>query len=197
MTAISTAIETAETAGRQADFGLIPLNTLTILHRSIRAADREADLEALATAIKSLGLLRNLSVTRADGDRFTVVAGGRRLAALKALAKQGALARDFPVPCHILDAAAALESSLAENVQRVATDAMDEVDAFAALKDQGFDPSAIAQRFGVTHRHVDQRLALAALSPKLKAAYRKSDLSLDAARAFCIEPDPARQEAVF
>jgi ParB family chromosome partitioning protein len=101
------------------------------------------------------------------------------------------------VPCHVLDDEAALESSLAENVQRVATDAMDEVDAFAALKDQGFDASAIAQRFGCTIRHVDQRLALAALSPKLKAAYRKGDLSLDAARAFCIEPDPARQEAVF
>ena len=178
-------------------FAHIPLNRLTISDQNIRRTDRKADLEALAASIKSLGLLQNLSVTRAEGDRFTVVAGGRRLAALKALAKQGAIARDFPVPCHVLDDEAALESSLAENVQRVATDAMDEVDAFAALKDQGFDASAIAQRFGVTHRHVDQRLALAALSPKLKAAYRKSDLSLDAARAFCIEPDPARQEAVF
>lgn len=97
----------------------------------------------------------------------------------------------------ILDDAAALESSLAENVQRVAADAMDEVDAFAALKEQGFDVGAIALRFGVAHRHVEQRLALAALSPKLKAAYRKGDLALEAARAFCIEPDHARQEAVF
>ena len=178
-------------------FAHIPLNRLTVSDQNIRRTDRKADLEALAASIKSLGLLQNLSVTRADGERFTVVAGGRRLAALKALAKQGAIARDFPVPCHILDDEAALESSLAENVQRVATDAMDEVEAFAALKDQGFDPSAIAQRFGCSIRHVDQRLALAALSPKLKAAYRKGGLSLDAAQAFCIEPDPARQEAVF
>ncbi len=99
--------------------------------------------------------------------------------------------------CHVLDDNAALESSLAENVQRVATDAMEEVDAFAALKDHGFDASAIAQRFGCTIRHVDQRLALAALSPKLKAAYRTGNLSLDAARAFCIEPDPTHQDAVF
>jgi ParB family chromosome partitioning protein len=193
----NTKIETAETSGPQAGFVLIPLNKLAISERNIRRTDRKADLDALAASIKSLGLLQNLSVTRAEGDRFTVVAGGRRLAALKALAKQGAIARDFPVPCHILDDKAATESSLAENVQRVATDAMDEVDAFAALKDQGFDASAIAQRFGCTIRHVDQRLALAALSPKLKAAYRKGDLSLDAARAFCIEPDPVRQEAVF
>ncbi len=197
MTVVSTKFETAETNSRQPGFVRIPLNKLAISERNIRRTDRRADLEALAASIKSLGLLQNLSVTRADGDRFTVVAGGRRLAALTALAKQGVIARDFPVPCHILDDDAALESSLAENVQRVATDAMDEVDAFAALKDQGFDTTAIAQRFGCTIRHVDQRLALAALSPKLKAAYRKGDLSLDAARAFCIEPDVARQEAVF
>jgi ParB/RepB/Spo0J family partition protein len=181
----------------QSGFAHIPLNNLTISAQNIRRTDRKADLEALAASIKSLGLLQNLSVTRSGADRFSVVAGGRRLAALKALAKQGAVAKDYPVPRHILDDAAALESSLAENVQRVATDAMDEVDAFAALKDRSFDASAIAQRFGCTIRHVDQRLALAALSPKLKAAYRKGDLSLDAARAFCIEPDHARQEAVF
>lgn len=197
MTAMSTAFETAETTDPQAGFVRIALNKLAISERNIRRTDRKVDLDALAASIRSLGLLQNLSVTRAEGDRYTVVAGGRRLAALKALAKQGAIARDFPVPCHILNDDAATESWLAENVQRVATDAMDEVEAFTALKDQGFDASAIAQRFGCTIRHVDQRLALAALSPKLKSAYRKGDLSLDAARAFCIESDPARQEAVF
>ncbi len=178
-------------------FAQIPLNKLAISEQNIRRTDRKADLEALAASIKSLGLLQNLSVTRGGNDRFNVVAGGRRLAALKALAKQSVIAKDYPVPCHILDDAAALESSLAENVQRVAADAMDEVDAFAALHEQGFDVGAIAQRFGVNHRHVEQRLALAALSPKLKAAYRKGDLSLEAARAFCIEPNHGRQEAVF
>jgi ParB family chromosome partitioning protein len=178
-------------------FAFIPLTRLTISQRNMRRTDRKADVDALAASIRSLGLLQNLSVTRSDSDTFAVVAGGRRLAALKALAKQGALPKDFPVPCHILEDAAALESSLAENVQRVAADAMDEVEAFAALMEQGFDVGAIAQRFGVAHRHVEQRLALASLSPKLKAAYRKGDLALEAARAFCIEPYHARQEAVF
>jgi ParB family transcriptional regulator, chromosome partitioning protein len=187
----------APEAATQSAFAHIPLNKLAISEQNIRRTDRKADLDALAASIKSLGLLQNLSVTRAGNDRFTVVAGGRRLAALKTLAKQGVIAKDYPVPCQILDDAAALESSLAENVQRVATDAMDEVEAFAALREQGFDVGAIALRLGVAHRHVEQRLALGALSPKLKAAYRKGDLALEAARAFCIEPDHARQEAVF
>jgi ParB family chromosome partitioning protein len=197
MTAISHVEPETQQSPNQSGFAQIPLNKLAISDQNIRRTDRKADLEALVASIKSLGLLQNLSVTRAENNRFNVVAGGRRLAALKALAKQGVIAKDYPVPCHILDNKAALESSLAENVQRVAADAMDEVEAFAALTEQGFDVGAIAQRFGVNHRHVEQRLALASLSPKLKAAYRKGDLALEAARAFCIEPDHARQEAVF
>ena len=198
MTAVlNLTVKAGATEPAPAGFAFIPLTKLAISPQNIRRTDRKVDLDALAASIRSLGLLQNLSVTRAEGDRFTVVAGGRRLAALKALAKQGDIARDFPVPCHILDDGTAIESSLAENVQRVAADAMDEVDAFAALKEQGLDAPAIAQRFGCTIRRVEQRLVLAALSPKLKAAYRKGDLSLDAARAFCIEPDQSRQEAVF
>jgi ParB family transcriptional regulator, chromosome partitioning protein len=189
--------ELQEAQSSEGHFTLIPLHKLAVSPQNIRRTDRKADLDALAASIRSLGLLQNLSVTPGAEGRFTVVAGGRRLAALKALAKQGVLAKDYLVPCHILNDAAALESSLAENVQRVAADAMDEVEAFAALKGQGFEVGAIAQRFGVNHRHVEQRLALASLSPKLKAAYRKGDLALEAARAFCLEPDHGRQEAVF
>ena len=86
MTAMSTAFETAETTDPQAGFVRIALNKLAISERNIRRTDRKVDLDALAASIRSLGLLQNLSVTRAEGDRYTVGAGGRRLAALKALA---------------------------------------------------------------------------------------------------------------
>jgi ParB-like chromosome segregation protein Spo0J len=59
-----------------------------------------------------------------------------------------------------------VEVSLVENVQRVAMDAMDEVDAYAALVAEGATARDVASRFGVTRRHVDQRLALAGLSPE-------------------------------
>ncbi|RYG36586.1 MAG: hypothetical protein EON93_04880, partial [Burkholderiales bacterium] len=55
----------------------------------------------------------------------------------------------------------------------------------------------VAHRFGVTRRHVDQRLALAGLSPKIKAAWKRGDVSLDAARAFCLVEDHSQQEVVF
>ena len=76
----------------------------------------EADLIA---SIKAHGLLENL-VARADdpghdgAKRFAVVAGGRRLAALKALAEDGTLDADHPAPCKIAANGNAGELSLAE-----------------------------------------------------------------------------------
>ena len=63
----------------------------------------EAQLRA---SIAEHDLLENLVVRPdepdADGiERFAVVAGGRRLAALRALAENGTLHADQPVPCKI------------------------------------------------------------------------------------------------
>lgn len=175
----------------------IPLNKLSASKLNVRKANRKEDIEALAASIAAHGLLQNLSVIAANQNRFEVVAGARRLAALKSLAASGAIAKDFVVPCQVLEPEDAGEASLAENVQRVAMDAMDEVEAFGALMEAGSTMDDIARRFGCGARHVEQRLALAQLSPKLKSAYRRGDLSLDAARAFCIVDDHAKQEAVF
>lgn len=176
---------------------LIPLNRLIVSRLNVRRTDRKADIDALAASISAHGLLQNLTVSPTETDKFEVVAGGRRHAALKSLAKSGAIARDFAVPCQIIESGGANEVSLAENVQRVAMDAMDEVDAFSALADAGQSVDDIARRFGIGARHVEQRLALAALSPKIKTAYRRGDVTLDAARAFCLVDDHPKQEAVF
>jgi ParB family chromosome partitioning protein len=176
---------------------LIPLNKLVLSEANVRRRDRKGDIDALAASIASHGLLQNLAATDGGDGKHRVIAGGRRLAALKLLAKSGAIARDYPVPCQIVPMEAASETSLAENVQRIAMDPIDEADAYAGLVGQGHDCEAISRRFGVARRHVEQRLALAALSPRLKAAWKRGDLGLDAARAFCIEPDHSKQDAVF
>jgi ParB family chromosome partitioning protein len=175
----------------------IPLNKLVVSTVNVRKTDRKADIPALAASITSHGLLQNLSVVPADDGKFTVIAGGRRLAALKMLAKGGAIAKDYPVPCSVIAEINATEASLAENIHRVAMNPLDECEAFDTLQKQGHDPVGIARRFGVTVKHVEQRLALANLSPRLKAAWKRKDLSLDAARAFCLVTDHVRQEAVF
>jgi|CXWL01.1.fsa_nt_gi ParB family chromosome partitioning protein len=181
----------------QSTIQYVPLNRLLTSRLNVRRTDRKADIQALSVSIASLGLLQNLTVTPAENDKFEVVAGARRLAALKSLAKTGSIARDFAIPCQVIDSAGAGEVSLVENYHRVALGAMDEVDAFTVLLEAGSSIDDVARRFGCTQRHVEQRLALARLSPKLKNAYRRSELSLDAARAFCLVDDHAKQEAVF
>lgn len=179
------------------DIQHIPLNKLVESADNVRRTERKREIDALAASIAAHGLLQNLTVTERGAGKYAVVAGARRHAALKLLARQGERARDWPVPCHVVDAAVAVEASLAENVQRIDMNAMDEVEAYAALVDGGASVANIAQRFGATIRHVEQRLALARLSPRLRTAYRKGELTLDVARAFCLDPDHAAQERVF
>jgi ParB family chromosome partitioning protein len=184
---------TAETQSIQ----FIPLNQLIPSPRNVRRMDRKADIDSLAASISARGLLQNLCVVPSADGKYEVDAGGRRLAALKKLARDKTIPKNFAVPCHVVPLEEGREVSLIENVHRVAMDAMDEVDAFAALIAEGATPDDVARRFGVTRRHVDQRLALAGLSPKIKAAWKRGDVSLDAARAFCLVEDHAQQEAVF
>lgn len=176
---------------------LIPLSKLVPHEENVRRTDKHTDIEQLAASIAAHGLLQNLSVIARGDGRFGVVAGGRRLAALRLLSKQGKLARGYAVPCNLLDPEDGGEASLAENIQRQAMNPMDEMEAFVRLADSGLDADAIAQRFGASIRHVEQRLALGRLSPKLRAGYRKGDLTLDVARAFCTTDDHAAQERLY
>ncbi|RYG31221.1 MAG: ParB/RepB/Spo0J family partition protein, partial [Burkholderiales bacterium] len=175
----------------------IPLNKLTTSSLNVRKKDRKTDIDVLAASILAHGLLQNLNVVPSEEGKYEVVAGGRRLAALKALAKAGAIGRDHAVPCKVVPNEFAREASLAENIQRVEMDAMDEVEAYGQLVNEGANPEDVACRFGVTLRHVQQRLALAKLAPKIKAAWKRGEVTLDAARAFCLVDDHAQQEAVF
>jgi ParB/RepB/Spo0J family partition protein len=176
---------------------MIALKALTPSPLNARRIDKKIAIDELAASILAHGLLQGLSVVAVEGDRYQVSAGGRRLAALKLLLERKAITGDFEVPCQIVPADIAEEASLAENVQRVAMHPLDEVEAFGRLSAEGQTEDAIAARFGASVRHVRQRLALSALSPVLKAAFRKGELGLEAARAFCLVAEHDRQEAVF
>ena len=119
---------------------------------------------AVDTSIATHGLLENL-VVRMDGPpdagAYAVIAGGRRLAAMKALAEDGTIDADHPVPCLVaVDPAMTGELSLAENIVRIAMHPADQVVAFSKLTDAGLSVAAIAARFGTSERLVEQRLRL-------------------------------------
>ena len=181
----------------------IPLCQLALAPENVRKTppDEAADAQLIAS-IKSHGLLENL-VVRADepatdgAERFAVVAGGRRLAALIALVKEGWFNALHPVPCKIAANGNAGELSLAENVVRIAMHPADQVVAFSQLAKSGATVAAIAARFGVTERLVEQRLRLGNAAPELLDAYRADEIDLETLKAFSVTTDHDRQRAVW
>ena len=127
----------------------IPLVDLSVSKLNVRRYGGK-DIATLARSIETRGLLYPLLVRALDSEpakgrtkapaHYEVVAGKRRLAALKRLARDAA-------PCIVIDAsenADAIEISLAENTERVAMCPLDEYQAFAALLKEGRSEDEIA-----------------------------------------------------
>ena len=172
----------------------LPLSKLVPSPANVRKA--KTDITGLAANIMAHGLLQNLQVCP-NGETYEVVAGGRRLAALKYLAKQKKIAADYGVACEVREGADATEISLAENEMREAMHPADQFEAFKKLAEDGKGEEEIAARFGVTPHTVRQRLKLAVVSPKLIAAYRKGAMTLDCLMAFTVADDHRTQEKVW
>lgn len=176
---------------------LIPLSKLRPSSRNVRKSGGTS-IPELAASIARVGLLQNLNVVlAADGEHYEVVAGRRRLAALKLLVKRRKLAKDFEVACLLGSDAAARTVSLTENVQREAMHPADQFEAFADLVAEGRPIEDIAADFGVTPLVVQRRLKLANVSPRLLADYRADSVTLEQLMALAITDDHAAQEAAF
>lgn len=179
----------------------IKLSQLVPSKRNVRRSGDAAADARLRADIEARGLLQNLIVTANKKPRgtFAVEAGGRRHAALKALADEGKLAGDFGVPCLVLDdlGSAVSEASLAENFQKLALNPADECLAFQHFIELGSDVEGVARRFGVTVRFVEGRLRLASLAPVVFQALADGEITLDIAKAYASTPDRERQAHVF
>ncbi|MBP7597365.1 MAG: ParB/RepB/Spo0J family partition protein [Pseudoxanthomonas sp.] len=198
-TAASNAANVLQAADPSKHMILVPLSRLVLrpTGRNVRKTPRMS-IPELAASIQRVGLLQNLIVIPAsDGEHYEVVAGGRRLAALKLLAKKHRIAKDWDVPCLRVADGTARTASLTENVQREAMHPADQFEAFAALVAEGRPIEDIAADFSVTPLVVQRRLKLANVSPRLMADYRADALSLDQLMVLAGTDDHAAQEAAF
>lgn len=171
------------------------------------SAQAAADAE-LRASILAHGLLEPLVVRKIErspilnhmpGDpEWHVIAGHRRLHALRSLADAGQIAADSPIDCTILDAGVdTAEAALAENVVRVAMNRADQVSAFKRLVDAGATVEDIAVRFGTTANTVERRLRLATLAPRILDGYRKGEITEQLAQAYATTADQKRQLEAF
>ena len=184
------------------DIRWIPLRNLEPSERNARttAAPAEA-MRELEASLEAHGLLENLVVRAAgDGKTFYVVGGGRRLRALRALAKKrrSRFRPATPIPCRVIaDDAIDEEISAAENLVRVNMHPVDQFTAFNKLLEHGLSAREIANRFGLTVRTVQRRLRLGDVAPEILSEARENRLTLDILEAFASTPDRARQLDVW
>ena len=180
----------------------LSLSRLALAPENVRKTPADPVAEAeMKASIATHGLLENLVVRMdgpADAGTWAVVAGGRRLAAMKALAEEGVVDADHPVPCLVAaDPDMAGELSLAENIVRIAMHPVDQVIAFTKLADAGLSVASIAARFGTSERLVEQRLRLGNVAPDLLDAYRADEIDLEVLKAFSVTADHERQMAAW
>ena len=168
-------------------FAELPLHQLYVSPANARAHGADQDLDGLVANIRAHGLINPLVVRRFGEDRYEVVAGQRRLLALRRLAEEQ---KDQPptARCQIVDvdAAGATAVSLSENVERLPMDAFDRCRAFRRLTDHGLGIEEIAARFGIAPKQVKQRLALAGLLEPIQALARDRQLSWDDAQRLAL-----------
>jgi len=154
----------------------IPLHQLKVSKLNVRRQGAK-EIDSLAASISVLGIIQPLLV-RSEGDGYEIVAGRRRYLAAKKLDADGK-PETGTVPCVLLEAdddATALEASLAENVERLPMDELEQYEAFAALRKKGLSESDIAAHFAISEQVVKRRLAIANLHPDIRRLYRAGDI---------------------
>ena len=185
----------------------LPLNTLSLHPDNVRAQAAgtysEAQVAPLAANIRECGLLQPLLVAPLADGGWGVLAGGRRLAALKLLAADKS-AKGFSdkmaVACRVVPEAetANVTLSFSENALQLPMDALDRYEAFAAMREKdGADVATIARTFAIAERTVKEALRLGAIHPQIRQAHREGKIDLEALKAFDAHPDASVQLAAY
>src|SRR5437660_5156687 len=176
---------------------LIAVSKLEKSPSNARRTTPKIGMEELKASLLAHGLMQNLVVTDASDGVFHVIAGGRRLEAIRSLQAEGKLPEDFAVPCQVVSEEHAFEMSLAENTVRLAMHPADQFEAFAVLIDQGESAADVASRFGVEESLVLKRMKLGRVAPQLLAEYRGDGMTLECLMAYTVTDDHRRQLKVF
>lgn len=132
---------------------LVPLADL-VTDQNIRDSMDEAALQELARDIEVRGLLQPIVVTPAKGNKYQVVAGHRRAAAVR-------LTTASAVPAVVLkmSVADAKAAQLAENIQREELTLLEEGRALLALRNEGMNLGALAELVNKSRSWVCKRIA--------------------------------------
>ncbi len=174
----------------------VKLSKLVACRKNPRRVKPERDAHRrLVASIRAHGLIEPLVVSPIEEGQYRVIAGNRRLAALREVFR----GEDAKVSCvvRVAEGDAAASLSLAENFAREPMHPLDEAEAFARLASvECKGVSDIATEFGVSQTYVRQRIKLAGLAEPIKVALRADEIGVGIAEVFAAVP-PERQRELW
>ena len=144
-----------------------------------RLTFKEEKLQELVDSIREKGVVQPVVVRKNDGGDFELIAGERRLRAVKELGFD-----KIPAIVKKVNDQELLELSIIENIQRDDLNALEEAKAYESLiKDFGFTQEQVAKSVGKNRTTVANMLRLLSLPDKVKDALFRDLITFGHARA--------------
>ena len=146
---------------------------LSVSKTNMRYGRRAPDVSDILPTVRKRGVIQTLLVRpNCFEGHFEIVAGARRYHAALIVASETGEAE--PLPCRILsetDDAAAIETSMIENLARLDADEVTQWETFTRLVKEGRELDDIAATFGLPDLSIRRVLALGNLLPRIRSLY--------------------------
>lgn len=150
------------------------------------------ELQQLADSIAAHGVLQPVVVVEA-GNGYTLIAGERRLRAVKTLKLE-----TIPALVRSANEQEQLELALVENIQRSDLNALDEARAYRHLVDEfGLTQERVAERVGRSRPSVANSLRILETAPMVQSAVGEGTVSGGHAKALAGLESHTQQEVVL
>jgi ParB family chromosome partitioning protein len=186
---LQTLIPVSPAAHGRSEVEEIPLPLISPNPYQPRRAFDEAELEELASSVKSKGVIQPVLLRRLGDGGYELIAGERRWRA----AKLAGLKR---IPAIVRQAtdAEVMEVALIENLQRKDLNAMEAARAYQRLmKEFGLTQEAISRQLGKDRSSIANSVRLLSLPTEVQREVELDHLSLGHAKVLLGVPDPTQQ----
>lgn len=153
----------------------------------------QKDLAELTQSIKEKGFIQPILARDIKGEKYEVVAGGRRLEAAKLLG-----IKEIPAVVRDLDNKDSFIAAIVENLQRKNLNPIEEAQALARLKDEfNFSLDEIAKFISKDKTTVVNTIRLLKLPKKIKSALEENLINRSQARTILSFKSKIQQEKIF
>ena len=164
----------------------LPVADLHVSKLNMRHSKKAPNIDDIYPSILQSGINQSLLV-RKEGKGWGVIAGRRRLFALRRKAKETGKPQN--APCLVMESGnikGAREASLLENIARLPATQLEQFAAYKGLADSGKDIAEIAATFAIPEKSVKRVLALANLLPDILTLYEAEEIRTGTVQALTL-----------